>query len=96
MRPIMSGMTTTPAISGFVSAEQTPLGCAPTAVVRRTGRCGRSGRGPPLWDGADAQVGEGVEPVPGWDEGCQAAPDFEVDQRIGWLGGNSEMARDLA
>ena len=41
-------------------------------------------RGPPLWDGADAQVGEGMGPVPGWGEGCQAAPDFEVDQRISW------------
>lgn len=40
-------------------------------------------RGPPLWDGGDAP-GEGVEPVPAWDEGCQAAPDFEVDQRISW------------
>lgn len=86
MRPIMPGMTTTPVIPGCVSAQQTPLDPAPTAVVRRTGRCRRSGRGPPLWDGADAQVGEGVEPVPGWGEGCQAAPSFEVDQRIGWLG----------
>lgn len=41
-------------------------------------------RGPPLWDGADAQAGEGVEPAPDWDQECQAVPDFEVDQRISW------------
>ncbi len=39
-------------------------------------------RGPPLWDGVDAQDGEGVEPGPSWDGACQAAPDFEADQRI--------------
>ena len=41
-------------------------------------------RGPPLWDGDDAQVGEGVEPAPDWDEAAQPAPNFEVDQRINW------------
>ena len=41
-------------------------------------------RGPPLWDGAEAQAGEGVEPAPDWDEAAQPAPDFEVDQRISW------------
>lgn len=41
-------------------------------------------RGPPLWDGADADAGESVEPAPDWDEACQAAPDFEVDQRGSW------------
>jgi len=49
-------------------------------------------RGPPLWAEADAGVGAGVqaegaqamEPLPDWGEGCQAAPDFEVDQRVSW------------
>ena len=41
-------------------------------------------RGPPLWDGADAQAGEAVEPVPDWDAAAQTAPDFEVDQRVSW------------
>ena len=41
-------------------------------------------RGPPLWDGAEAQAGEGVEPAPDWDEAAQPAPDFEVDQRLSW------------
>jgi hypothetical protein len=48
--------------------------------------------GPPLWDEAHAAVGEGLEaegvqamePLPDWGEGCQAAPDFEADQRISW------------
>ena len=41
-------------------------------------------RGPPLWDGADAQAGEAVEPVPDGDAAAQTAPDFEVDQRVSW------------
>lgn len=41
-------------------------------------------RGPPLWDACDAQGGEGMEPVPDWDEAAQLVPDFEVDQRISW------------
>ena len=43
-------------------------------------------RGPSLWDGAsaDPDFSVDVEPVPDWDEAAQAAPDFEVDQRISW------------
>ncbi len=41
-------------------------------------------RGPPLWDDGDAQVGEGVDVVPDWDEAAQTAPDFELDQRVSW------------
>ena len=41
-------------------------------------------RGPPLWDACDAQGGEGVGPVPDWDEAAQLVPDFEVNQRISW------------
>jgi hypothetical protein len=41
-------------------------------------------REPPLWDGCDAPMGEGVEVEPDWDEAAQPAPDFEVDQRISW------------
>ena len=41
-------------------------------------------RGPPLWDGCDAQMGDGVELAPDWDEAAQVAPDFEADQRISW------------
>jgi len=39
---------------------------------------------PPLWDGCDAPMGEGVEVEPNWDETAQPAPDFEVDQRVSW------------
>ena len=39
-------------------------------------------RGPPLWDGAHTQAGESVEPAPEGDQECQAAPDFEIHQRI--------------
>ena len=41
-------------------------------------------RGPPWWDGCDAQAGEGVEVDPDWDDAAQPAPEFEVDQRINW------------
>jgi len=41
-------------------------------------------RGPPLWDDCDAQAGEAVDAVPDWDVATQAAPDYEVDQRINW------------
>ena len=44
-------------------------------------------RGPPLWDGAGAQAGEGFEPAPEWDQECQAAQNVELDQRISGLGG---------
>ncbi len=43
-------------------------------------------RGPPLWDGCDAQMGDGVEVEPDWDDAAQLVPDFEVDQRIRWWG----------
>ncbi len=41
-------------------------------------------RGPPLWDGCDAQMGEGVDVEPNWDEAAQPALDFEADQRVSW------------
>ena len=45
-------------------------------------------RGPPLWEDCDAHVGEGIAPDPDWatdrDGAAQAAPDYEVDQRINW------------
>jgi hypothetical protein len=41
-------------------------------------------RGPPLWDDGDAQVGDGVDVGPDWDEAAQTAPDFELDQRVSW------------
>ena len=42
-------------------------------------------RGPPLWDGCDdAQMGDGVEVAPDWDEAAQVEPDDEVDQRVSW------------
>jgi hypothetical protein len=41
-------------------------------------------RGPPLWDDCDTHVGDGVAAEPDWDLAAQAAPDFEVDQRIKW------------
>ena len=39
---------------------------------------------PPLWDCADAQVGDGVDVAPDWDEAAQVAPDIDVDQRLSW------------
>jgi hypothetical protein len=43
-------------------------------------------RGPPFWDDcSDAQTDEGVHIEPAdWDLAAQAAPDFEVNQRINW------------
>jgi hypothetical protein len=41
-------------------------------------------RGPPLWDGCDAQMDEGVDVASDWDEAAQVAPDFEADQRVSW------------
>ena len=41
-------------------------------------------RGPPLWDDCDAQMDEGVHIEPDWDLAAQAAPVYEVDQRISW------------
>jgi hypothetical protein len=41
-------------------------------------------RGPPVWDGCDAQMGDGGELAPDWDEAAQPAPDFEADQRVSW------------
>ena len=43
-------------------------------------------RGPPLWEGCDAQMDDGVEPdwATDWDLAAQLAPDYEVDQRINW------------
>ena len=43
-------------------------------------------RGPPLWDGcdADAQRGEDGQAEPDWDLAAQPAPDYELDQRINW------------
>jgi hypothetical protein len=46
-------------------------------------------RVPPLWDGADAQVGDGVEVVPDWDEADQVVPDFDVEQRVSRQGGGN-------
>ena len=46
--------------------------------------CITPARGPPLWDGCDAQIGEGVELEPDGDEAAQLAPDFEADQRVSW------------
>ena len=37
-----------------------------------------------LWDGCDAQTGDGVELEPAWDEAAQLALDFEADQRVSW------------
>ena len=41
-------------------------------------------RGPPLWDGYEAQIGEGVDVASDWDDVAQVAPDFEADQRVSW------------
>ena len=48
-------------------------------------------RAPPLWDGCDARIGEGVEIEPDWDLAAQPAPDYEVDQRIHWCGGKPAL-----
>ena len=39
-------------------------------------------RGPPLWDGCDVPMRDGVKVEPDGDEAAQPAPDFEVDQRV--------------
>ena len=46
---------------------------------------------PPMWDGADAQAGEGVAPAQDLDESAQPAPRFEVDQFVSWW---VELVRD--
>ena len=38
--------------------------------------------GPPLSDGCDTQMGDGVYGESAWDEAAQPAPDDEVDQRV--------------
>jgi Putative transposase len=43
-----------------------------------------SARGPPLWEGCDAQACEGVHIEPDWDLAAHPAPDYEVDQRVNW------------
>ena len=44
--------------------------------------------GPPLWEGCDEQVDDGVQSDPDWathwDGAAQPAPDCEVDQRVNW------------
>ena len=41
-------------------------------------------RARPLWDDCDVKEGEAVDAVTDWDLATQAAPDYEVDQRINW------------
>ena len=41
-------------------------------------------RGPPMWEGFDAQMGEGAQVDADWDLVGQPAPDYELDQRINW------------
>lgn len=41
-------------------------------------------RGSPLWDGCNAQMGDGVDVEPDRDEAAQVAPEDEVDQRVSW------------
>jgi hypothetical protein len=42
-------------------------------------------RGPPLWEDCDALMDDGAQIEPAdWDLAAQAAPDFDVDQRINW------------
>ena len=41
-------------------------------------------RGPPLWDGCDVPMDDGVDVEPHWDDTAQPAPDFDIDQRINW------------
>jgi hypothetical protein len=40
-------------------------------------------RGPPLWDGCEAQIGEGVDVASDWDDVAQVAPDFKADKGLG-------------
>ena len=41
-------------------------------------------RGPPLLDGCDAQMVDGVDVASDWDEAAQQSPDLEADQRVSW------------
>ena len=36
----------------------------------------------PLWDDCEVQMGEEVPIEPDWDQAAQAAPDYEMDQRV--------------
>ena len=38
-------------------------------------------RGPPLWEGCDAQVDDGVQSEPDWDLAAQPAPGYCVDRQ---------------
>jgi hypothetical protein len=55
-------------------------------LLRKTARAwsGYCGIAPAVCLCAAAQMGEGVEVAPNWDEVAQPAPDFEADQRISW------------
>ena len=37
-----------------------------------------------MWEGFDAQMGEGAQVDADWDLVGQPAPDYELDQRINW------------
>ena len=45
-------------------------------------------RGPPLWEGCEAQVDDGVQSEPDWEThwemAAQPAPDYEVDRQVNW------------
>ena len=58
-------------ILDHIGAESEPARIAPA-------------RGPPLWDGCDAQAGEGSQIGSEWDLAAQRTPDYEVDQRVNW------------
>jgi catechol 2,3-dioxygenase-like lactoylglutathione lyase family enzyme len=53
-------------------------------------------RGPPLCDGCEAQIGEGVDVASDWDDVAQVAPDFEATlQRLGEAGFEVREEREL-
>jgi hypothetical protein len=62
----------------YIGVQAEPLNIAPSRV-------------PPLWEGCDAPVGEGIESEPDWDLAGQPAPDYEVDQRINWRLGEAAI-----
>jgi len=56
-------------------------------------RVARPGRGPPLWERADALPGEAAWPG-AIDPQAQPAPDYEFDQRIAWQGRSEQGKHD--
>jgi hypothetical protein len=63
-----------------MAANPNPARALAPALSRRQCLLG-SAQALSFWQAEGVQA---MEPLPDWGEGCQAAPDFEADQRISW------------